>query len=121
MPPLPKKATTCLPSVAHVAEAHPFILWVASGVPVQTVSCQTIVPRLRSTQNMTRCLPLSNAEVKKIRSPAMTGDDCPLPGNSVFQAMEFLSHFTGTLVSGECPSLAGPRHCGQSPSAANAV
>lgn len=69
----------------------------------------------------TRCPPLRAAEVRKTRSPKITGDDCPLPGSSVFQTTDFSSHFTGTLASTECPSLAGPRHCGQSPSALIAV
>ena len=41
-------------------------------------------------------------------------NDQPSPGSAVFQAMFSVAlHFSGRLVSAECPCVFGPRNCGQ--------
>src|SRR5215475_4018033 len=113
MPPLPKNATTRSPSVTQDAEAQPFMAWLASGVPVHASCSHSTLPLLRSTQNTSRVLPESRAEVRKMRSPQMIGDDCPRPLRGVFQTIEFASHFTGSRDSAEWPVPSGPRQHGQ--------
>ena len=111
---MPKNATTTSPSVTHVADAQPFMTWLFSGVPFQAVCCQTILPLLRSTQNTSRSAPFGqSAEVRKMRSPQMIGDDWPMPGSCVFQTTLLADHFTGNFVSVVCPFCSGPRHRGQ--------
>ena len=46
------------------------------------------------------------------------GDDCPAPGNSVFQTTLSLENVCGTPVALERPFPALPRHCVQFDSAA---
>src|SRR5688572_23465046 len=113
MPPRPKKATTISPSVTQVAEAHPFITWLASGGPFHAVCCQRILPLERSTQKTIRSAPLLTADVRKMRSPQITGDDWPLPGSCDFQTMFSADQLTGRSVSVECPFCCGPRQRGQ--------
>src|SRR5476651_1467707 len=114
MPPLPKKAMTRSPSETQVAVAQPFILWLGSGTPVQAVSCHTIFPLSRSTHKTTRFFPFSSAAVRKMRLPTTHGDDCPTPGNAVFQTTDLASHLVGRLLSFEWPLPCGPRQLGQS-------
>src|SRR6059058_1393575 len=110
MPPTPKNATTISPSVTQLADAHPFSVWLGSGCPFQAVCCQSILPVLRSTHKTRRSLPFSKAEVRKIRSPQMIGDDWPTPGSWIFHTTFSADHFTGRLVSVLCPFCCGPRH-----------
>src|SRR5262245_12508204 len=116
MPPLPKKATTRSPSVTHDGVAQPFISWLFSGVPLHASWCHRIFPFFRSTHSTSRFCTLPSAEVRKMRSPQMIGDDCPLPGSAVFQTTDLASQRTGSPLSREWPSPCGPRHCGQLPS-----
>src|SRR5438128_2362447 len=104
---------TRLPSVAQEAEAQPFILCVTSGVPVHASRSHSTLPFLRSMQKTNRFLPLSSAEVRKIRSPQRTGEEWPLPLRVVFQAMELASQRTGQPFSEEWPLPSGPRQLGQ--------
>jgi hypothetical protein len=59
------------------------------------------------------------AVVTKILSPQTIGCDQATPGTLIFQATFFSAlHSVGSLESSEIPTAAGPRNCGQSPSAA---
>src|SRR5262249_14215952 len=71
-----------------------------------------------STQKTRRCLPFSRAEVRKIRSFQMIGDDWPIPLSGALQTTDEASQRTGTLVAASiCPSPRGPRQRGQFDSA----
>src|SRR5947199_207897 len=87
--------------------------WLFSGSPDQASCCQRMVPLRRSRQSTTRFLPLSSAEVRKIRSPQMIGEDWPLPGSGVFHTTDLASQRTGKLNSEVWPSPFGPRQLGQ--------
>src|SRR6187399_1121914 len=99
MPPRPKKAITTSPSVTQVAEAQLFIAWIGSGWPVQAVCCHSGSPVFFDTANTSRTLPFSSDDVRKIRSPQITGDDCPMPGSVDFQTILSPDHFTGRDLS----------------------
>ena len=64
-------------------------------------------------------MPKGTAVVRKIRSPQTIGVECPLPGRATFQRTFLVSlHSTGGSAFGAAPVPNGPRHCGQSVSAA---
>ena len=60
---------------AQLAEAQPFITCDFSGCPFQAVCCHKSCPDFRSKQKTRRSLPCSKADVRKIRSPQIMGDD----------------------------------------------
>src|SRR5947209_3289165 len=60
-------------------------------------------------QRTSRCLPSSTAEVRKMRSPHTTGEDCPRPLMGVFHVSEPASHLVGTLASLLIPLPSEPR------------
>ena len=48
--------------------------------------------------------------VKNTVSPHNTGEECPLPGNSMDHLMLFFCIVSGIPFSGECPEVPGPRN-----------
>src|SRR4051812_28759368 len=53
------------------------------------------------------------AVVRKMRSPQMTGDDCPWPFNGAFQTTDLASQVSGTSPTA-WPVPSGPRQRGHS-------
>ena len=52
---------------------------------------------------------LSPVQVRKIRSPHSTGEECPLPGNSDFQLRSASPILVGMVFAGLMPEPLGPR------------
>src|ERR1700720_3047314 len=79
--------------------------------------CRTL-PESRSRHNAERVVPSGGAVVSQTCLPRTTGDDQPLPGMAVFQAMlVFSSQVVGKPVDWETPAPLGPRNCVQESSA----
>src|SRR6185295_17635565 len=52
----------------------------------------------------------AGTHVMKIRSPQMTGDEWPSPGNSIFQLKSFSPNFTGKFGALPSPEPFAPRN-----------
>src|SRR5262245_48974299 len=110
----------CSPSVVGVELAQLFSLCFFSSSDTTEQRSHRIFPLARSTQYSTRFFSPSTHPATKIFPLLMIGEECPVPGSSVFHfTLPVSLQVSGKPVSVTVPSARGPRHPGQSSAVAN--
>src|SRR4030095_8906654 len=71
---------------------------------------QSVLPSEAFRQSTTNRDCLSSAVVMKTLSPHTTGDECPSPGNAIFQLKSDSVHCVGMVFTSLMPLPFGPRN-----------